>query len=147
MKKTDEICALLGEDTEFNGSLKFYGTIRIDGNFSGEIQGEGTLVVGEKGRLESNVRVSQIDVSGEVKGNIVADQKIEIRPSGRVSGDILSPTVIINEGAVFDGNCRTRSVGDEEEMESSTASPLSHEPPTPPLAEASTQKQSGAGAS
>jgi cytoskeletal protein CcmA (bactofilin family) len=145
MKKTDEICALLGEDTEFNGSLKFYGTIRIDGNFSGEIQGEGTLVVGEKGRLESNVRVSQIDVSGEVKGNIVADQKIELRPSGRVSGDILSPTVIINEGAVFDGNCRTRSVGGEEETE--PASPLSHESSTPPLAEASTQKQSGAGAS
>jgi cytoskeletal protein CcmA (bactofilin family) len=117
MKKTNEICALLGEDTEFNGVLKFYGTIRVDGNFTGEIRGEGTLMVGEKGKLDSNIRVSQIDISGEIRGNIVADQKIEIRPSGKVYGDMLSPTVIINEGAVFEGNCRTRAVSQQEEQE------------------------------
>lgn len=147
MKKTDEICALLGEDTEFNGALRFYGTIRIDGRFAGEIQGEGTLMIGEKGKLESNIRVSQIDISGEIKGNIVADQKIEIRPSGKVCGDILSPVVVINEGAVFDGNCRTRPVSAEDGVESSVVSAPSSERGAHPPPEVPADKEPRAGIS
>lgn len=147
MKKSDEICALLGEDTEFNGSLKFYGTIRIDGRFTGEIQGEGALLVGEKGKLESDIRVSQVDISGEIKGNIVADQKIEIRPSGKVVGDVISPSVVINEGALFDGSCHTRAVSEEDQIEPSVASSAPQEPDIHSVSETPSDKQSKAGAS
>ncbi|NIO21983.1 MAG: hypothetical protein GTN76_14950, partial [Candidatus Aenigmarchaeota archaeon] len=60
MKKIDRISTYVGKDTEFEGNLKFYGTIRIDGHFRGEILGEGTLIVGEGAMIESDVHVSHI---------------------------------------------------------------------------------------
>jgi cytoskeletal protein CcmA (bactofilin family) len=106
MKKRHEIIAFLGKDTEFEGKLSFSGTVRIDGRFKGEILTEGVLIVGESAVMESEVRVSRIIVSGEIRGNIFAEEKIEILKPGRVFGNIQAPLVVIEEGVVFEGNCR-----------------------------------------
>ena len=109
MKKRDEINAFLGRNTEFEGKLSFIGAVRIDGRFKGEIFTEGTLIVGESANIESNVHVSQIIISGEIRGNIVADEKIEIHAPGKVFGNIQAPVLIIDEGVVFEGNCRMQT--------------------------------------
>ncbi len=106
MKKIDRISTYVGKDTEFEGNLKFYGTIRIDGHFRGEILGEGTLIVGEGAMIESDVHVSHIFNSGRIQGNVIADHKIEIRAPGKVIGNIQSPSIVVNEGATIEGNCR-----------------------------------------
>ena len=106
MKKRNEINAFLGKDTEFEGKLSFSGAARIDGNFSGEIFTAGTLIVGESAIIESNMHVSHIIISGEIHGNIIADDRIEIHAPGKVFGNIHAPTVVIDEGVVFEGNCR-----------------------------------------
>jgi cytoskeletal protein CcmA (bactofilin family) len=106
MKKRDEINAFLGKDTEFEGKLSFKGAVRIDGHFTGEIFTEGTLIVGELAVIESNIHVSHIIISGEIRGNIIADNRIEIHAPGKVFGNIQAPTVIIEEGVIFEGNCR-----------------------------------------
>ena len=110
MKKRDEINAFLGKGTEFEGKLSFNGAVRIDGLFKGEIFTEGTLIVGESALIESNIHVSHIIVSGEIRGNIVADTRIEIHAPGKVFGNIQAPTVVIDEGVVFEGNCSMRAV-------------------------------------
>jgi len=110
MKKRDEINAFLGKGTEFEGKLSFNGAVRIDGLFKGEIFTEGTLIVGESAVIESNIHVSHIIVSGEIRGNIVADTRIEIHAPGKVFGNIQAPTVVIDEGVVFEGNCSMRAV-------------------------------------
>jgi cytoskeletal protein CcmA (bactofilin family) len=106
MKKNhDQINAFLGKDTEFEGKLSFTGAVRMDCRFKGEILSGGTLIVGESAVIESDVHVSQIVVSGEVRGNIVAD-RVEIRAPGKVIGNIRSPVLVIEEGVLFDGSCQ-----------------------------------------
>ena len=106
MKTKDEINAFLGVNTEFEGKLSFSGAVRIDGHFKGEIFTEGTLIVGELAVIESNVHASHVIVNGEIIGNVTAEKKIEIHASGKVSGNIQTPMLVINEGVVFNGNCQ-----------------------------------------
>ena len=110
MKKRNEINAFLGKDTEFDGKLSFSGAARIDGHFTGEIFTAGTLIVGESAIIESNMHVSHIIISGEIHGNIIADDRIEIHAPGKVFGNIHAPTIVIDEGVVFEGNCRMSKI-------------------------------------
>ena len=115
MKNKDDVNAFLGKDTEFEGKLSFKGTVRIDGHFKGEIFTEGTLIVGESAVIESEIHVSHIIISGEIKGNISADNRIEIHAPGKVFGNIRSPAVIIEEGVIFEGNCRMQKLDKDQD--------------------------------
>ena len=115
MKNRDEINAFLGNDTEFEGKLTFKGAVRIDGRFTGEIFTEGTLIVGETAVIRSEIHVSQIIISGEIRGNIIADNRIEIHAPGKVFGNIQSPAVIIEEGVIFEGNCRMQKIDKDQD--------------------------------
>lgn len=115
MKKKDQINAFLGKDTEFEGKLSFNGAVRIDGRLKGEIFTEGTLIVGESAVIASNINVSHIIVSGEIRGNIEASDRIEVHAPGKVFGNIQAPTVIIDEGVVFEGNCRMHPTKETDE--------------------------------
>lgn len=106
MKERDNISTYLGKDTRFEGNLKFNGTIRIDGRFRGEILGDGTLIVGEGARIDSDIHVSQILNSGEIQGNVIADERIEVHAPGKILGNIQAPCMVIKEGAIIEGNCR-----------------------------------------
>lgn len=114
MKKHKErINTFLGKDTEFKGKLSFVGAVRVDGRFEGEIFTEGTLIVGESAIVESDIHSSHIIISGEVHGNIVAENRIEIHAPGKVFGNIQAPIVTIDEGVVFEGNCKMQKHGEE----------------------------------
>jgi cytoskeletal protein CcmA (bactofilin family) len=106
MKKKDEIKAFLGRNTEFDGKLSFTGTVRVDGRFKGAILGDGTLIVGDSAEIQADVRVSHLIISGEIRGSLFAAERIEIRSPGKVFGNIQSPIVVIEEGVIFDGQCR-----------------------------------------
>ena len=104
-KPDDQVSAFLGKDTEFDGKLSFTGVVRLDGRFKGEILSEGTLIIGETALIESNIDAGNVIKSGEVRGNIAGKKKIEIHAPGKVLGNIEAPTVTIDEGAIFEGNC------------------------------------------
>ena len=106
MKGGDKAITFLGKDTEFQGRLMFEGTMRIDGHFKGEILAKGNLVVGEEGLVEADMHVSYIVISGEVHGNIMADQRVDLRSPAKVFGNIQAPAVVIDEGVIFEGNTR-----------------------------------------
>lgn len=103
--------AVLGKGSEFEGTLKFEGTVRIDGKFQGEVHSEGTLIVGENAVINGNVYVDSAVVSGEIRGNIKAKNRVELRAPGKVFGDVESPALIIEEGVIFDGNCQMSKAG------------------------------------
>lgn len=107
-KRKNQITAFLGRDTEFEGNLSFKGMVRIDGRFKGEINTEGTLIVGETAVIDSDIHATNVIISGEIRGYIVAKEKIEIFSPGKVFGDIEAPSVIINTGVIFEGNCQTQ---------------------------------------
>ena len=110
MKERDKVITFLGKGTEFEGKLSFHGAIRIDGHFRGEISADGILIVGEGGIIEANIHVSDIIISGEIHGSIIADQRIEIHPPGKVFADVQAPTLVTHEGMTFEGNCLMNQV-------------------------------------
>jgi len=106
MKKDDvQIKAYMGEDTVFNGSLNFDGTVRIDGKFEGKVVTEDTLIVGETGHLLAEINAGTVICMGRVEGTIVASKKVEIHSSSKVLGNIKSPAIDIELGGILDGNC------------------------------------------
>ena len=116
MKKTkDEINAFLGRDTEFEGKFSFTGAVRVDGNISGEIFSNGTLIVGESAVINSQIHVADIIISGEVHGDIVAERKIEINVPGKLFGNIKTPKLVLEEGVIFEGNCKMNNLQEETE--------------------------------
>ena len=119
MKKHEEVTAFLGKGTEFEGKLTFHGSTRIDGHFKGEISADGNLIVSEQGLLEANIHASYIVISGEIHGNITADQRVDIHAPAKVFGDIKAPSVVIDEGVIFEGRTRMNRPPKVEEKESS----------------------------
>lgn len=100
---------ILNEDASFEGKLDFEGNVLINGKFKGEIFSTGELTIGQTGVVEGKVQIGTIHIFGEIRGNISAKEKIEINSPAIVRGDIVAPSLIIKEGAVFEGNC---SMGD-----------------------------------
>lgn len=97
--------AFLGEGTSFKGTLTFEGTVRIDGRLEGEIFTKDTLVIGEGAQVSATIHAGVVVVSGTVRGNITAERKIDIHASGRLYGNISTPSLVIEEGVVFEGTC------------------------------------------
>jgi len=105
MKKANAV-ALLGENTSFQGELSFHGTVRIDGHFKGKICSDGTLIVGENGIVEADIDTHWVIISGEVHGNINTAYSTEIHSKGKFYGSIVTSSLVIHDGVVFEGNCR-----------------------------------------
>lgn len=97
---------LLGHGAEFEGKLTFAGTVRIDAKFKGSIFTNDVLVVGEHARIDADITCGTVIVHGEVNGNIKAKAAVELRHPARVRGDIESPSLVIEKGVLFQGECR-----------------------------------------
>jgi cytoskeletal protein CcmA (bactofilin family) len=117
-----EIKAFLGEGTDFKGILTFEGTVRIDGQMEGEIFTKDTLIVGESAVVNAEINVHTIAISGVVKGNINASGKIEVHRPGKLFGNVKTPSLFIEEGVIFEGNCSMAHDADEEKRVSSITS-------------------------
>ena len=113
-KETGELTAFLDEASEIEGKFTFSGTVMINGRLRGEIHSNDTLIVGEKGVINASVRAGVVLISGEVVGNVEGVERVELRGSARVSGDIEAPIVVVDEGVMFDGHCRmTRTAAED----------------------------------
>jgi cytoskeletal protein CcmA (bactofilin family) len=104
-KKGGELNGFLDHGSSFKGELEFEDTMRIDGSFNGKITSKNELIVGDSAQIEGDIHVGRIAISGTVTGKIVADQRVEIHRNGKVYSDIDTPALIIEEGAIFQGNC------------------------------------------
>ncbi len=101
-----DLRTLLGEGTSLTGEVKFTEIMKVDCRVSGKISSEdGSLIVSENGEVQADIDAGFVEVIGLVEGKINAKYKIEIRPGGRVYGDIITPTLTIEQGAIFDGKC------------------------------------------
>jgi cytoskeletal protein CcmA (bactofilin family) len=100
------LTAFIDQGSSFEGKLSFKDTVRIDGHFSGQISSENTLVVGESGVIEANVRSQTVVISGTVAGDIVAAARVIVHKTGRVDGNVESPVVVMEDGAVINGQLK-----------------------------------------
>jgi cytoskeletal protein CcmA (bactofilin family) len=100
-----EINTILAEDIKFNGTLKFSTSLKIKGEFEGEIDSTGHLVIGKNANVKANIKAKKVTVYGKITGNIEVSEKIEIFSGGSVYGDIKTPDLFIQSGCIFNGNC------------------------------------------
>jgi len=101
-----DLRSFLGEGTEITGEIRFSEIMRVDANISGTIVSDsGSLLIMERGRVKATVQAGIVEVSGIVEGTITAKNSVKIHSTGRVYGDIYTPALIIEHGAVFDGKC------------------------------------------
>lgn len=100
-----KIKTILGEGTTFNGNLFFKDSLKINGNFIGVINSSGTLIIGEDALVQANVIANTVIINGTIKGDVFAEDKIEMLSNGRVYGNIKARKVKIADGVVFNGKC------------------------------------------
>jgi cytoskeletal protein CcmA (bactofilin family) len=106
-----EIESLIGEHTSFEGTLKTEGSVRLLGSIQGEIESKSTIIVEEKAHVTARLTAQQVMIAGQLDGQIYCEGRVEIRPTGRVTGEINAGALIVQEGAYFDGNSRMASGG------------------------------------
>jgi cytoskeletal protein CcmA (bactofilin family) len=112
VQTVERITSVLGAGVIWQGSIVGSGGVRVEGTFEGQIALKGLLVVGETGKVTcENVRAANVIVAGAVKGNITA-QKVEIRSSGRVWGNIITAAFATEEGAFLRGQIRMEDAVD-----------------------------------
>jgi cytoskeletal protein CcmA (bactofilin family) len=129
VQAVERITSVLGAGVIWQGNISGSGGVRVEGTFEGQIAIRGLLVVGETGKVTcENVRAVNVIVAGAVKGNITA-QKVEIRSTGRVWGDIVTTAFATEEGAFLRGQIRMEDAIDLG-MEAAIEPPTEAQPPT-----------------
>jgi cytoskeletal protein CcmA (bactofilin family) len=102
----EEMESTIGEQTTVEGTYKSDNSIRICGSVKGEIESQRSILVDSQAHVSAKVTASAVTVAGEVDGHIFCTGRVEIRPSGRVMGEINAGTLVMQEGAFFEGNLR-----------------------------------------
>jgi cytoskeletal protein CcmA (bactofilin family) len=105
--KDGTLSGFVGSGTTVTGESTFKSMLRIDGRFSGRITSSGgTLLVGAGGQVEANIEVAVATIQGIVNGDVIASDRIELGRAAKLQGNIQTPSLIIEQGAVFEGSCK-----------------------------------------
>jgi cytoskeletal protein CcmA (bactofilin family) len=109
--KQGDLNGFLDNGSHVQGELRFDASFRVDGKLTGKVQSDGDLIVGDSGEIEGEISVGQIFVSGTVKGTVRAQRRIQIAPHGKVFAELDTPSLVIEDGATFEGRCSMNREG------------------------------------
>ena len=109
-----DIKAFLGPGSQFEGKLLFHEIVRLDGEFKGEIISNDTLIIGDGAKVEAEITVGTLILSGTFKGNIKASVKVDLRAPARVEGNIVTPALLVEEGVVLNSTLNMAASGSVE---------------------------------
>ena len=116
--KEGTLAGYVGNGTSVSGEATFKGMLRIDGQLTGRVTSQdGTLLVGTNGQVDADVEVAVAIINGTVNGDIVATQRLEMGRAARVKGNIQTPSLMIEQGAIFDGSCRMIQLKETQDKE------------------------------
>ncbi|HEV7860241.1 MAG TPA: polymer-forming cytoskeletal protein [Pyrinomonadaceae bacterium] len=105
--KEGVLSGFVGNGTTLTGEASFKGMLRVDGHLSGRVSSEGgTLIVGNNGQVDANIEVAVAVIQGSVNGDIIASQRLELGRAAKVNGNVQTPSLVIEQGAVFEGSCK-----------------------------------------
>jgi cytoskeletal protein CcmA (bactofilin family) len=100
-----KVRTVLGGETKFNGILKYTDSLKIDGRFEGAIESTGFLMVESGAEVTADIKVGTLVVAGVIRGDVVAERRLELLPEGRIVGNIRCPNLIMAEGTGLQGRC------------------------------------------
>lgn len=102
-KDKDDVTAYLGAGTVYHGQLSFVGSVHINGQFTGEIKSEGTLIVGQEAKVEGTINVCNLVLSGKLHGNVIVTGKTIMHKTAYLTGDLATRSLIMEEGSMLQG--------------------------------------------
>lgn len=102
-KQFDTIESFIWQESCFKGDISTDKTVRVDGNFTGNIKKALGVIVGEKAKITGNINAEYVIVDGSVEGNIISSQAVELLNKSKVIGNIQTKILSVAEGAVFEG--------------------------------------------
>ena len=105
--------SIIGEGSEFKGEFKINGLLRIDGKFKGTIETDGKVLIGKTGESVTDIKARVVVIGGTVRGNIFASERVILLSTGRVKGNIITPSIVMEEGIEFEGNCLINKTSEE----------------------------------
>ncbi len=121
--KEGTLTGFVGNGTTLTGEANFKGMLRVDGGLSGRVSSaDGTLIVSTNGRVDANVEVAVAQIFGTVNGDIIASKRIEMGRVAKVTGNIQTPALVIENGALFEGSCRMVQLKEQAESAASSTS-------------------------
>ena len=97
--------SIIGEGSEFKGEFKINGLLRIDGRFQGVIETEGKVLIGQQGEAVTDIKAKLVVIGGTVRGNVYATERVILKSTGVITGNIITPSLIMEDGVNFEGNC------------------------------------------
>jgi len=104
-RKSDRLHLVLGENSKISGNVDSPGAIFVDGTIIGDVDGA-KVILGEHGCVSGNIRAGAIIIGGKIEGQLSGTDRVEIKSTGRVTGDITTKTLSIAEGGIFNGISR-----------------------------------------
>ena len=133
--KEGTLSGFVGGGTVVTGEANFKAMMRVDGHLSGRVSSSsGTLIVGANGKVDANIEVAVAVIHGTINGDIIATQRLELGRAAKVNGNIQTPSLIIEQGAVFEGSCKmvqmtqaadkAKSARKEEPLDTSRMKPI-----------------------
>jgi len=125
----DEFGTVLGADAKFKGELSFESSAKLLGQIEGSVTSKGKLLIAAGAQCKANLTAKEIAVEGDIHGNINASDRIELKPSGRITGDIVASKMSMEDGASIEGNVRIGINGKSAPSRPSvTPAPIAGEP-------------------
>lgn len=103
---TEKVDTLIGLSTSMEGTIRAAGTLRINGNITGELIITGNVIIGDSSTIQGNIKAENVYIAGTVNGNITATGQLQLTSTAKVIGDVDVKNIIIDEGAIFDGHCK-----------------------------------------
>jgi cytoskeletal protein CcmA (bactofilin family) len=125
---------VIAEDIEITGSLKGGTNIRLDGKLSGDLTAAGDVTLGHTGNIQGNLVVGSVSVLGRIQGNIQAEDRVELRGTAKLNGDLKAKRLVVEDGCTFVGHCEVTPAPAPARPAPATEPrpPAAFEPPKPP---------------
>lgn len=128
--KEGRLSGFVGHGTTLTGETEFHAMLRVDGHLIGTVSSDtGTLIIGTNGQVDANILVAAAMINGTVNGDIVASEKLHLGRTARVLGNIQSPRLIVEEGAILEGSCTMIKALESQEEKAAAAAAASFEEP------------------
>lgn len=124
--KDGKLSGFVGHGTSLTGDTSFQMMLRVDGHLTGTVSSDGgTLIVGNNGKLDANVSVGVAQINGTVNGDVTASERIQLGRTAKVVGNIATPKLVIEDGAIFEGGCTMQKAREAQDKASTSATSTS----------------------
>ena len=111
-EESGDIIAFVGEEVAFKGTIKYQGTVRVDGSLEGEIYTDGNLIIGQKAVITAKIDAGTVTCQGRITGEVLAKDRVKLLNPAVFDGTITTPLLSMDEGVMFNGSCNMPQKGE-----------------------------------